>query len=142
MAIAITRTDLSARELGVAVAKVTAALSEAEQAKPQEIWFQDEARVGQQGTLTRTWAEWGTRPRAPRDARAYLGANRLVISVFETYEDILARCCDAWNAFANDIATVRSITTREYAKAVADLQAQLEALEGVNDTLAAIGPAQ
>ena len=31
--------------------------------------FQDEARVGQQGTLTRIWAERGTRPRAPRDTR-------------------------------------------------------------------------
>jgi transposase len=29
-----------------------------------EIWFQDEARVGQQGTITRMWAEKGTRPRA------------------------------------------------------------------------------
>jgi hypothetical protein len=58
-----------------------------------EIWFGDEARVGQQGTLTRIWArltqgsvgrspmEWsdegrcGTRPRAPQDRRfqsAYL----------------------------------------------------------------------
>lgn len=43
--------------------------------KPIEIWFQDEARVGQQGTLTRVWARRGTRPRAPRDQRyawAYL----------------------------------------------------------------------
>ena len=43
--------------------------------KPLEIWFQDEARVGQQGTLTRVWAKRGTRPRAPRDTRyewAYL----------------------------------------------------------------------
>ena len=40
-----------------------------------EIWFQDEARIGQQGTLTRVWAKRGTRPRAPRDRRyewAYL----------------------------------------------------------------------
>src|SRR3954454_24186230 len=29
----------------------------------------DEARVGQQGTLTRVWARRGTRPRAPRDRR-------------------------------------------------------------------------
>ncbi|MBC7285680.1 MAG: hypothetical protein H5U12_30450, partial [Hoeflea sp.] len=43
---------------------------------------------------------------------------RLSISVFETYEDIVARCCDAWNFFANDSVTVRSITTREYAKTV------------------------
>ena len=34
-----------------------------------EIWFQDEARVGQQGTLTRIWARKGTRPRAPKDCR-------------------------------------------------------------------------
>jgi hypothetical protein len=43
--------------------------------QPLEIWFQDEARVGQQGTLTRVWARRGTRPRAPRDRRyawAYL----------------------------------------------------------------------
>ncbi|SEG80199.1 DDE superfamily endonuclease [Bosea lathyri] len=35
----------------------------------------DEARIGQQGTLTRVWAERGSRPRAPRDQRykwAYL----------------------------------------------------------------------
>jgi hypothetical protein len=37
--------------------------------KPVEIWFTDEARVGQQGTLTRVWARRGTRPRAPRDRR-------------------------------------------------------------------------
>lgn len=37
--------------------------------KPLEIWFQDEARVGQQGTLTRVWARKGTRPRAPKDCR-------------------------------------------------------------------------
>lgn len=31
-----------------------------------DIWFQDETRVGQQGSLTRVWAEKGTRPRAIR----------------------------------------------------------------------------
>jgi DDE superfamily endonuclease len=44
-------------------------------AKPVEVWFQDEARIGQQGTLTRVWARRGSRPRAPRDQRyswAYL----------------------------------------------------------------------
>lgn len=37
--------------------------------KPIELWWQDEARVGQQGTLTRVWAERGSRPPAPRDCR-------------------------------------------------------------------------
>jgi hypothetical protein len=184
---------------------VKAALPEAACGKPLEVWYQDEARVGQQGTLTRTWAERGTRPRAPRDTRykwayifgavcparattaalvmpradtsamnahlveiakavapgahavlvmdgagwhgssalripdnitivmlppyapelnpveniwAYLRANRLAITVFDTYDDIVDRCCDAWNAFANDPERVRSIATRKYAEAV------------------------
>ena len=45
------------------------ALPEHARGKPIEIWFQDEARVGQQGTLTRVWARRGTRPRAPRERR-------------------------------------------------------------------------
>jgi hypothetical protein len=48
---------------------VTAAIPQHAIGKPIEIWFQDEARVGQQGTLTRLWARRGTRPRAPRDRR-------------------------------------------------------------------------
>jgi len=54
---------------------VQAALPEHVVGQPIEIWFADEARVGQQGTLTRIWARRGTRPRAPRDRRygwAYL----------------------------------------------------------------------
>jgi transposase-like protein len=54
---------------------VAAALPERARGKPVEVWFQDEARVGQQGTLTRVWARRGTRPGAPRDRRytwAYL----------------------------------------------------------------------
>jgi hypothetical protein len=46
-----------------------ATLPDEAQGKPLEIWFQDEARVGQQGTLTRLWAKRGTRPRAPKDCR-------------------------------------------------------------------------
>ncbi len=40
-----------------------------------EIWFQDEARIGQKNKITRRWAKRGTRPSAPRDQRtrsAYL----------------------------------------------------------------------
>ena len=42
---------------------------------PIEIWFQDEARVGQQGTHTYVWAPVGSRPAMVRDNRhdsAYL----------------------------------------------------------------------
>jgi len=37
--------------------------------RPLEIWFQDEARVGQQGSLEYIWAPTGSRPRAVRDNR-------------------------------------------------------------------------
>ena len=40
-----------------------------------EVWFQDEARIGQKNKLTRRWARRGTRPSAPKDQRtqsAYL----------------------------------------------------------------------
>ncbi|MFV0360330.1 MAG: IS630 family transposase [Tropicimonas sp.] len=167
--------------------------------------FPTNARVGQQGTLTRIWAERETRPRAPRDTRykracifgavcpargttaalvmpfantgamnahlagiaktvapgahaivvmdgagwhganalrvpdnltivtlppyapelnpaeniwAWLSANRLATSLFDTYDDIVARCCNAWNFFANDPSRIRSIADREYARAV------------------------
>ena len=169
--------------------------------KPLEVWFQDEARVGQQGTLTRIWARRGTRPRAPRDTRykwsyifgaacpargtaaglvlpyvgteamglhlaeiaktvtlgahallildgagwhgakaldippnitllklppyapelnpmenvwQYLRANKLAITVFDNYDDILEKCTQAWNFFENDPDRITSITQREW----------------------------
>lgn len=42
-----------------------------------EVWFQDEARIGQQGTLTRVWAQKGSRPTAVKQTEyewAYLFA--------------------------------------------------------------------
>lgn len=42
---------------------------------PIDVWFQDEARFGQQNTTTRIWAEKGTRPRAVKQQQfehAYL----------------------------------------------------------------------
>jgi hypothetical protein len=34
-----------------------------------ELWFQDEARIGQKNKITRRWAPRGTRPSAPKDQR-------------------------------------------------------------------------
>ena len=36
---------------------------------PLEVWFCDEARIGQKNSLTRKWAKKGTRPRVPKDGR-------------------------------------------------------------------------
>ena len=43
-------------------AVVCARLPDAAKGAPLEIWLQDEARLGQQGTLTRVWAKRETRP--------------------------------------------------------------------------------
>jgi DDE superfamily endonuclease len=170
--------------------------------KPIEIWFQDEARIGQQGTLTRVWAKRGTRPRAPHDQRydwaylfgaacpqrrvaaglvmpaanaetmslhltaighkvaagshaalvldgagyhiaaaltipenvtlvrlppyapelnpienvwEYLRGNKLAITVFDDYDDIVDKACNAWNFFEQDPNRIASITTRTWA---------------------------
>jgi hypothetical protein len=50
-------------------------LPETAAGKPIEIWFSDEARVGQKGTLAYIWAPVGSRPAMVRDNRhdsAYL----------------------------------------------------------------------
>ena len=51
-----TRLDEVAHETGLGVESI-------------EIWFQDEARIGQKNKITRRWAKRGTRPSAPRDQR-------------------------------------------------------------------------
>lgn len=71
------KTDLAAQENFKAnfASLAREALGDRAAGKRVEVWFQDEARVGQQGTLTRIWAKRGTRPRALRDRRfnwAYL----------------------------------------------------------------------
>jgi hypothetical protein len=34
-----------------------------------EIWFEDEARIGQKNKISRRWAKRGSRPSAPHDQR-------------------------------------------------------------------------
>jgi transposase len=45
----------------------------------------------------------------------YLRANKLANTVFETYEEIVEKACEAWMFFANDKDRVASITTRDWA---------------------------
>ena len=46
-----------------------AAITEAAGGKRIEVWFEDEARVGQKNGITRRWARRGTRPVAAQDQR-------------------------------------------------------------------------
>ena len=50
-------------------ARVRSMLSSEALAGPIEIWFQDEARIGQKGMTTRVWAQGRQRPRIVRDHR-------------------------------------------------------------------------
>lgn len=172
--------------------------------RPIEVWFQDEARVGQQGTLTRIWTRRGSRPRKPRDRRyqwaylfgavcpardvgaalvlpgvsidamnlhldeisaqvapgahglvvcdgagwhqqgdrlrppanitllplppyapelnpvenvwEYLRGNRLSITVWNSYDQIVDACCNAWNALVAETGRIASIATRDWAE--------------------------
>ena len=45
------------------------ALEKASAPERIEIWFADEARIGQKNKITRRWAKRGTRPSAPPDQR-------------------------------------------------------------------------
>jgi transposase len=46
----------------------------------------------------------------------YVRKNKLAITVFDSYADIVDKCCTAWNFFANDKLAVASITSRNWAK--------------------------
>ena len=172
-------------------------------ATPVEIWFQDEARVGQKGSLSYVWAPIGSRPPMVRDNRHdavyifgaicpgrgvgaaiiapaantecmnlhlaeistqvtpgsiaalicdgtgwhqrggqirlpdnivllplppyapelnsmenvwdYLRANKLFACVWDSYDEIVEACADAWNWLVADPGRIRSIGAREWA---------------------------
>jgi hypothetical protein len=46
----------------------------------------------------------------------YLRQNKLAITVFDSYADIVDKCCQAWNFFARDNFAVASITSRPWAQ--------------------------
>ena len=45
----------------------------------------------------------------------YLRGNKLAITVFDDYDDIVDKACVAWNFFADDPKRIASITTRSWA---------------------------
>ena len=60
-------------------------------------------------------------PRAPElnpieNVWEYLRGNKLAITVFDSYDDIVDKTCAAWTFFANDKDRVASVTTRSWAR--------------------------
>ena len=45
----------------------------------------------------------------------YLRGNKLAITVFDGYDDIVEKSCDAWMFFANDPDRIKSVTARSWA---------------------------
>jgi transposase len=45
----------------------------------------------------------------------YLRGNRLAVTVFDSYDDIVEKASDAWRSFATDKERVASITARSWA---------------------------
>ena len=45
----------------------------------------------------------------------YLRGNKLAITIFDDYDDIVDKTCDAWNFFEQDPNRIASITTRTWA---------------------------
>ena len=45
----------------------------------------------------------------------YRRANKPAITVFDSYDDIVTKCCQAWRFFADDPHAVVSITSRNWA---------------------------
>jgi transposase len=45
----------------------------------------------------------------------YLRGNKLAITVFDDYDDIVDKTCDAWNFFEQNPKRIASITTRTWA---------------------------
>jgi hypothetical protein len=76
-----TRVDEIAREKNVDPAMI-------------EIWFADEARIGQKNKITRRWAKRGTRPSAPKDQRT---ASAYISGAIcpRTAKAPRSACCDA-----------------------------------------------
>ena len=46
---------------------------------------------------------------------AYLRANKLAVTVFDDYDDIVERSCDAWRFFANDPHRIAQMVERSWA---------------------------
>lgn len=47
----------------------------------------------------------------------YLRKNKLANRIYDTYEDIVDACCDAWNALMATPDTIATLTRRAWAKA-------------------------
>ena len=46
----------------------------------------------------------------------YLRKNKLANTVFDSYDDIVDKACEAWLFFANDKTTVTTITARDWTR--------------------------
>jgi len=106
-------------------------IPETARCKPLEIWFQDEARVGQKGTLAYVWhtskdlnipdnisllklPAYAPELNPVENVWQFLRRNKLAHRLYDTYESIMDACCDAWNFLIAEPERIKSIATRNW----------------------------
>ena len=76
--------------------------------KDIQLWFQDEARIGQQGTISRVWAETGSCPRAVRQT------NYQWTYLFGAVCPVTGYCCGWRMPYAN--TWIMNLYLKDFAK--------------------------
>src|SRR6478609_471082 len=98
------------------------------EARDLEVWFLDEARVGQTGRTCRRWFEKGIRPRGRRDLRheaVYLfgaacperdhGVALVLPEVSAAaMQAMLDACCAAWTRLRSEPGRIRSLCSFDW----------------------------
>jgi transposase len=88
---------------------------------PIEIWFQDEARIGQKNGQVYQWAKKGSRPRQPKDQRytscyifgAVCAARDKAVALIMPYADSLAMQCHLDEISENVAAGAHGVVTMD-----------------------------
>lgn len=82
-------------------------------------WHQMGGRLRMPGTISLLHLPpYSPEPNPVETVWEYLRSNRLSNRVFGTYDDIVDRCCTAWNWLIDAPDRIRSIATRSWARPV------------------------
>ena len=115
-AVAITRLDLSASQLrAVAAKEKDATATRRILALALVLEGADRTTAARSCSMDRqTLRDWVHRY-TMENVWAWLRANKLAVTVFDDYDDIVERSCEAWRFFANDPDRIAQIVERSWA---------------------------
>jgi hypothetical protein len=79
-------------------------------------WHGSEGLVVPENITTLTLPPYSPELNPVENVWEYLRKNKLANRLYDTYEDIVDACCDAWNALMAAPDTIATLTRREWAK--------------------------